>query len=126
MQIRIIQVVTDVECGADHEWGMDVSQLRCLPKCRFDKEWFDLGARRQLAPPNTGYRWTDGAGRAVNERACFTPDADAFIKGIIQFIICSLTSDNFSRSSFVYTNILCASQIFLKVIFLQTKQEGTR
>ena len=65
------QVISEISCN-QNGWSVNVDELMCVTKCRdaHDNKYYNIGEKRQLPQPPSGYFFVDADGNAVSESTC--------------------------------------------------------
>ena len=65
------QVISEISCN-QNGWSVNVDELMCVTKCRdaHENKYYNVGEKRQLPQPPSGYYFADGDGNVVSESTC--------------------------------------------------------
>ena len=75
-------LITEVVCQSDSNWAVNVADLRCVSKCVFDRQLYDIGGTRRLPSPPAGYYFADKDGKVATESTCIAPrEMSSSLKG---------------------------------------------
>ena len=67
------QVITEVVCNAESSWAVNMTDLKCVTKCKEGDKYYDIGERKRLPAAPTGFYFADLEGKKVEDSTCLAP-----------------------------------------------------
>ena len=61
---------SEIFCNEDSTWAVDMSDLECILKCKEGDKYYDIGEKKRLPDPPSGYYFANDEGIKVTESTC--------------------------------------------------------